>query len=123
MRSRTFHSKYLSQLFFETLNGNQRRTIFSITNLRVPYLNGGLFDNDAPEMKRIDFPSEYFHNLLEFLSSIILRLMKTVHDHEVGIDPEMLGHILKIFRTNKNKVRLHFPKKLCSICVRKFNAV
>ncbi|MEK7264101.1 MAG: N-6 DNA methylase [Bacteroidota bacterium] len=110
-----FHSKCLSQLFFETLNNNQRENhIFPITNTRVPYLNGGLFDNDAPETKRIDFPSEYFHNLLEFFEQYNFTIDEnSPDDHEVGIDPEMLGHIFEnLLEDNKDKGAFYTPKEI-----------
>jgi adenine-specific DNA-methyltransferase len=72
-----FHSKYLKELFYNTLNNADRENfVFLIDdktpfkdniNRSVPYLNGGLFDDDLPKANKIDFPEKMFQNLFEFL--------------------------------------------------------
>lgn len=110
-----FHSKCLIELFFDTLNNNKRKNnIFHITNSRVPYLNGGLFDDTHPECSKIDFPKKLFENLFDFFSQYNFTIDESSPDeHEVGIDPEMLGHIFEnLLEDNKDKGAFYTPKEI-----------
>ncbi len=110
-----FHSECLTELFFDTLNNHKRKNnIFSLTNTRVPYLNGGLFDNSHSEYNDIDFPKELFENLFDFFSQYNFTIDESSPDeHEVGIDPEMLGHIFEnLLEDNKDKGAFYTPKEI-----------
>lgn len=115
-----FHSKCLTQLFFDTLNnGDRKNQVFSceglegnLNNSKIPYLNGGLFDTGNTISKKIDFPVEYFENLLDFFGQYNFTIDENdPNDHEVGIDPEMLGHIFEnLLEDNKDKGAFYTPK-------------
>ena len=119
-----FHSHYLSELFFNTLNDEDRRDyLFLIDNetpfadgkeVCVPYLNGGLFDDEFPKEKQIDFPVAYFKNLFEFFDAYNFTIDEnSPEDHDVGIDPEMLGHIFEnLLEDNKDKGAYYTPKEV-----------
>ncbi|BAV07385.1 Type II restriction/modification system, DNA methylase subunit YeeA [Filimonas lacunae] len=110
-----FYSKCLSKLFFNTLNQPDRpNNIFPITNSRVPYLNGGLFDNDQPNTDHIDFPAVYFKDLLEFFEQYNFTIDENSPDEqEIGIDPEMLGHIFEnLLEENREKGAFYTPKEI-----------
>tara|TARA_R110002050_G_scaffold281085_2_gene428330 strand:- start:6461 stop:9958 length:3498 start_codon:yes stop_codon:yes gene_type:complete len=114
-----FHSQCLSVLFYDTLNKKRDNDIFScdsldgkLNNSKVPYLNGGLFDSDELESKQIDFPSEFFEGLFDFFGQYNFTIDENdPNDHEVGIDPEMLGHIFEnLLEDNKDKGAFYTPK-------------
>lgn len=119
-----FHSNYLSELFFNTLNNEERKDfLFQIDNATpfadgknvcVPYLNGGLFDDDFPKGKKIDFPVHYFKNLFDFFDAYNFTIDEnSPEDHDVGIDPEMLGHIFEnLLEDNKDKGAYYTPKEV-----------
>lgn len=119
-----FHSKYLSELFYNTLNNEYRENfVFLIDgkspfkdskNVSVPYLNGGLFDDDFPKGNKIDFPKHIFVNLFEFLEQYNFTIDEnSPEDHEVGIDPEMLGHIFEnLLEDNRDKGAYYTPKEV-----------
>lgn len=117
-----FHSQCLTKLFFNTLNTRRPNDIFEIKGLsgklngsRVPYLNGGLFDADKPEeVLTIDFPEKYFAELLEFFEQYNFTIDEnSPDDHEVGIDPEMLGHIFEnLLEENREKGAFYTPKEV-----------
>ena len=111
---RNFHSKCLTELFFETLNTKRKNDIFSITRSRVPYLNGGLFDDDLPRAREIDFPIDYFFELLDFFEQYNFTIDENdPDDNEVGIDPEMLGHIFEnLLEENREKGAFYTPKEI-----------
>ena len=109
-----FHSNYLAHLF-DTLNTpNRENDIFDLTNSSVPYLNGGLFEADNDAIRQMDFPSILFENLLNFFGEYNFTIDENdPNDHEVGIDPEMLGHIFEnLLEDNKDKGAFYTPKPI-----------
>lgn len=123
-RKDKFHSKYLSELFYNTLNNEHRpgcvflidgKTPFTDGIKRsVPFLNGGLFDDDFPKGNKIDFPERLFENLFEFFEQYNFTIDEnSPEDHEVGIDPEMLGHIFEnLLEDNRDKGAYYTPKEV-----------
>ena len=112
-----FHSRYLCPLFFEALNLSERPgDIFPLTKSRLPYLNGGLFEEDSGTLRTLDFPPELFGNLLDFFGEYNFTIDENdPDDHEVGIDPEMLGHIFEnLLEDNKDKGAFYTPKAIVS---------
>lgn len=117
-----FHSNCLTYLFFNTLNAKRDNDIFKIdglgndlNNSKVPYLNGGLFETDKEvNAKSIDFPFSYFQDLFEFFGQYNFTIDEnSPEDHEVGIDPEMLGHIFEnLLEENKEKGAFYTPKEI-----------
>jgi TaqI-like C-terminal specificity domain/Eco57I restriction-modification methylase len=109
-----FYSEILVKLFFNTLNMPRERDIFEITGTKVPYLNGGLFDNDAPQTNEFNFPQSYFENLFSFFVEFNFTIDEnSPDDAEIGIDPEMLGHIFEnLLEENKDKGTFYTPKDI-----------
>ena len=117
-----FYSTRLVPLFFEALNRPDRpNAIFNVTGTRVPYLNGGLFeheklpnDHKPLPVERLDFPAVLFEQVLEFFSQYNFTIDENdPDDHEVGIDPEMLGHIFEnLLEDNKDKGAFYTPKAI-----------
>lgn len=114
-----FHSKCLAELFYNTLNKKRNDDLFLCDDLKgvlskskVPYLNGGLFDSDENITRKIDFPASYFLELFELFGQYNFTIDENdPNDHEVGIDPEMLGHIFEnLLEDNKDKGAFYTPK-------------
>ena len=80
----------------------------------IPYLNGGLFEADDVDKQPIDFPYDNFKNLMEFFSQYNFTIDENdPDDSEVGIDPEMLGHIFEnLLEDNKDKGAFYTPKEI-----------
>ena len=117
-----FQSQCLTHLFFETLNTKRPNDTFEVKGLngklngsRVPYLNGGLFEPEKNKATlKIDFPADYFKELLEFFEQYNFTIDEnSPDDHEVGIDPEMLGHIFEnLLEDNRDKGAFYTPKEI-----------
>lgn len=117
-----FHSQCLTKLFFETLNTKRNNDVFEVKGLngklsgsRVPYLNGGLFESEKNKATlEVDFPADYFKELLEFFDQYNFTIDEnSPDDHEVGIDPEMLGHIFEnLLEDNRDKGAFYTPKEI-----------
>jgi adenine-specific DNA-methyltransferase len=130
-----FYSTWLSKLFFETLNKERNNDDFIMPDgkkVKVPFLNGGLFDKEDFDEAILTIPATLFHNpdfedipltgknndnargFLDFLDAFNF----TVHedspdDHTVAVDPEMLGHIFEnLLEDNKDKGAFYTPKEI-----------
>lgn len=138
----TFYPNWLTVLFFETLNKERRNDEFKMPDARlpdgqgkkvkVPFLNGGLFDKDDYDEAILPIPAKLFHHpdfedtllteknkgnargFLDFLDAFNF----TVHedspdDHTVAVDPEILGHIFEnLLEDNKDKGAFYTPKEI-----------
>lgn len=84
------------------------------SKVKVPYLNGGLFERDVLDEIATKFPSEYFENLLEFLHQYNFTIDENdPDDAQVGVDPEMLGRIFEnLLEDNKDKGAYYTPKEI-----------
>ena len=110
-------SDVLEPLFFKTLNEKRNGDIADSKlgeNIKIPYLNGGLFDKDRIDELDIDFPYSYFKELMDFFSQYNFTIDENdPDDSEVGIDPEMLGHIFEnLLEDNKDKGAFYTPKEI-----------
>lgn len=110
-------SDVLKTLFFETLNEPRTDDIADPTlgvNIKIPYLNGGLFDRDDIDKKDVDFPYAYFLELMEFFGMYNFTIDENdPDDAEIGVDPEMLGHIFEnLLEDNKDKGAFYTPKEI-----------
>ena len=110
-------SDVLEVLFFNTLNEKRTNDVADPIlgdNLKIPYLNGGLFDKDELDKKDIDFPYPYFEELMEFFGMYNFTIDENdPDDAEVGVDPEMLGHIFEnLLEDNKDKGAFYTPKEI-----------
>lgn len=82
--------------------------------VKVPYLNGGLFERDTLDEIDTRFPADYFASLLEFLYQYNFTIDENdPNDAEVGVDPEMLGRIFEnLLEDNKDKGAYYTPKEI-----------
>ncbi|MCU0417790.1 MAG: N-6 DNA methylase [Cytophagaceae bacterium] len=131
----TFYPNWLTVLFFETLNKERSNDDFQMPDgkkVKVPFLNGGLFDKEDYDEAVLSLPAKLFHHtdfedtllteknrdnargFLDFLDAFNF----TVHedspdDHTVAVDPEMLGHIFEnLLEDNKDKGAFYTPKEI-----------
>lgn len=110
-------SDVLEPLFFNTLNERRTNDLADSRlgdNIKIPYLNGGLFDKDDLDKKDIDFPYDYFKELMDFFAMYNFTIDENdPEDSEIGIDPEMLGHIFEnLLEDNKDKGAFYTPKEI-----------
>ena len=117
-----FLEQALEPLFFNTLNNNRGeeaiapKVICDIygSKIRIPYLNGGLFEEDELDTKQVKFKKEHFEELLEFFNQYNFTIDETdPDDQEIGVDPEMLGKIFEnLLEDNKDKGSFYTPKEI-----------
>lgn len=109
---------------FNDLNTERESNLsqLSIFNyqLKVPYLNGGLFERDATDETEFPLPAKYMQSLLDFFASYNFTIDENdPDDAEVGVDPEMLGRIFEnLLEDNKDKGAFYTPKEIVSYMCR-----
>ena len=82
--------------------------------VRIPYLNGGLFERNEDDRIPSRFPQKLFSDLLEFFSEYNFTVDENdPDDAQVGIDPEMLSRIFEnLLEDNKDKGAYYTPKEV-----------
>ena len=121
----SFLDDVLEILFFYVLNtkpedriSEARKVHKDVTILpgwdKIPFLNGGLFEQDDIDPKKCTFPAEYFREFFNFLNSYNFTIDENdQEDAEIGIDPEMLGRIFEnLLEDNKDKGAFYTPKEI-----------
>ena len=83
-------------------------------DIRVPYLNGGLFEPDAADAVDFPLPAKYMKSMLDFFASYNFTIDENdPDDAEMGVDPEMLGRIFEnLLEDNKDKGAFYTPKEI-----------
>lgn len=82
--------------------------------VKVPYLNGGLFERDELDQIPTQFPREFFKDLFVFFDQYNFTIDENdPNDAQVGVDPEMLGRIFEnLLEDNKDKGAFYTPKEI-----------
>ena len=88
--------------------------------LKIPYLNGGLFEREATDETEFPLPAKYMQSLLDFFASYNFTIDENdPDDAEVGVDPEMLGRIFEnLLEDNKDKGAFYTPKEIVTYMCR-----
>lgn len=112
-----FYPVWLSKLFFDTLNEKRIEDNFTMPDgsvVKIPYLNGGLFEKDSDKANFITFEPELFASLFDFFDQYNFTVYEdSPDDHTVAVDPEMLGHIFEnLLEDNKDKGAFYTPKQI-----------
>ena len=113
----TFVDDVLEPLFND-INTKRIGDIASSPNvgvgIKIPYLNGGLFEKDEYDKTRFLLPAEFMKKLLDFFASYNFTIDENdPDDAEIGVDPEMLGRIFEnLLEDNKDKGAFYTPKEI-----------
>lgn len=108
----------LEPLFFGVLNTRPAHRSADVAYLpdsdKIPYLNGGLFQQDEIDERTCTIPADYFKRLFDFFDQYNFTIDENdPEDAEVGIDPEMLGRIFEnLLEDNKDKGAFYTPKEI-----------
>ena len=110
---------------FRDINTNREASGYLVTNpnvgkdIKVPYLNGGLFEED--ELDKVHFPlgedskgKGLINEMINFFAEYYFTVDEnTPDDVEIGVDPEMLGRIFEnLLEDNKDKGAFYTPKEI-----------
>ena len=127
-----FVHEVLEHLFFHALNTDRKadndlyNTRVFGEQVRVPYLNGGLFEEDDADRcfkacTDARFPTELFRDLFAFFEQYNFTIDENdPDDAQVGVDPEMLGRIFEsLLEDNKEKGAFYTPKEIVQYMCRR----
>jgi len=90
--NRNFYQNVLDPLFFDILN--RKRPNNDSPFGKIPFLNGGLFEQDYSDL--IYIPDETIEKILNFLNSYNFTISEELPlEVEVAVNPEMLGRIFE----------------------------
>ncbi|MBL7829466.1 MAG: N-6 DNA methylase [Saprospiraceae bacterium] len=112
-----FYANWLSKLFFDALNNDRPNDDFTMPDgevVKIPYLNGGLFEKESAKYDFLTFPADLFTNLFAFFDQYNFTIFEdSPEEHTVAVDPEMLGHIFEnLLEDNKDKGAFYTPKEI-----------
>lgn len=112
-----FYQNFLSVLFFDTLNTKRPNDLIELVAgkpCRIPYLNGGLFEEENKNHRNLIFNPNLFENLFNFFDQYNFTIYEDdPNDHTVAVDPEMLGHLFEnLLEDNKDKGAYYTPKEI-----------
>ncbi|MDE7347702.1 MAG: N-6 DNA methylase [Muribaculaceae bacterium] len=113
-----FLDSVLEPLFFGVLNTRHEHRLADNASLpdsdKIPYLNGGLFQQDEIDERTCVLPADLFKRLFDFFDQYNFTIDENdPEDAEVGIDPEMLGRIFEnLLEDNKDKGAFYTPKEI-----------
>lgn len=112
-----FYPVWLSKLFFDTLNEKREEDNFTMPDgsvVKIPYLNGGLFEKDSDKTDFITFEPDLFAILFDFFDQYNFTVYEdSPDDHTVAVDPEMLGHIFEnLLEDNPKTGTFYTPKQI-----------
>ena len=125
-----FVDKVLEPLFKALNTPRENDLIQSVAvnlgkQIKVPYLNGGLFEISDSDKTRFKIPSKFFWNkdereaekkpgILRLFSNFNFTIDENAPDNvEIGVDPEMLSRIFEnLLEDNKEKGAFYTPKEI-----------
>ncbi|WP_334084747.1 Eco57I restriction-modification methylase domain-containing protein [Helicobacter typhlonius] len=118
-----FYTKYLCPLFFETLNTQRENDYSPHFDCKIPFLNGGLFeeykDKQGKGIER-DFvltqslENTDFEAIFDVFENYNFTIEESTPDNqEIGIDPEMLGKVFEnLIDYNKSSGAFYTPREI-----------
>ena len=83
-------------------------------DIKIPFLNGGLFQLDAEDCSNIRLPQPLLCDVLDFFERYNFTIDENdPKDAQIGVDPEMLGRVFEnLLEDNKDKGAFYTPKEI-----------
>lgn len=105
------------EVLFNDINTKRDNDIASNllgANIKVPYLNGGLFELDKADALPFRLNQDILDKMFSFFGNYNFTIDENdPDDAEIGVDPEMLGRIFEnLLEDNKDKGAFYTPKEI-----------
>lgn len=111
----SFYKGFLKVLFHGGLNApsKKRQAEFEMTYGRIPYLNGGMFDEHQIERdyKNIDIKDEAFEALFDFFDKWNWHLDTRISASGKDINPDVLGYIFEQYINDRAQMGAYYTKE------------
>ena len=111
---KSFYQSFLVQLFQGGLNNPSHDTAeFKARFGRIPYLNGGMFDQHQIEKQYadIDIADEAFENLFDFFDKYKWHLDTRIEASGKDINPDVLGYIFEQYINDRAQMGAYYTKE------------
>lgn len=109
----SFYRGFLAQLFHGGLNNPRHSREFENTYGRIPYLNGGMFDEHTLEQQydNIDIADEAFESLFAFFDQWHWHLDDRHTATGKDINPDVLGYIFEQYINDRAAMGAYYTKE------------
>lgn len=109
----TFYRGFLAQLFHDGLNAPRHSAEFEQTYGRIPYLNGGMFDEHQieKEYSELDIADEAFIRLFDFFDKWHWHLDTRITASGKDINPDVLGYIFEQYINDRAQMGAYYTKE------------
>ena len=109
----TFYKGFLSDLFHDGLNAPRHDAAFERKYGRIPYLNGGMFDEHQLERDYadIDICDEAFIRLFNFFDTWRWHLDTRITASGKDINPDVLGYIFEQYINDRAQMGAYYTKE------------
>lgn len=109
----SFYKGFLCSLFHDGLNSPRHQKDFSEKYGRIPYLNGGMFDEHQleQEYKDIDIKDEAFERLFSFFDKWNWHLDTRLTASGKDINPDVLGYIFEQYINDRAQMGAYYTKE------------
>lgn len=110
---KTFYRGFLSELFHDGLNSPQHNDAFENKYGRIPYLNGGMFEEHQLERDYadIDICDEAFARLFKFFDTWRWHLDTRITASGKDINPDVLGYIFEQYINDRAQMGAYYTKE------------
>lgn len=109
----TFYRGFLSGLFHDGLNSPRHGDDFEDVYGRIPYLNGGMFDDHQIERDYadLDIADEAFERLFNFFDTWRWHLDTRITASGKDINPDVLGYIFEQYINDRAQMGAYYTKE------------
>lgn len=109
----TFYKGFLCALFHDGLNSPRHSEGFEQKYGRIPYLNGGMFDDHQLERENtgIDIADEAFERLFDFFDKWEWHLDTRLTASGKDINPDVLGYIFEQYINDRAAMGAYYTKE------------
>ncbi len=109
----SFYRGFLINLFHDGLNAPRHEQEFVRTYGRIPYLNGGMFDEHELEKRygNIDIKDEAFESLFAFFDQWRWHLDDRLTASGKDINPDVLGYIFEQYINDRAQMGAYYTKE------------
>lgn len=110
---KTFYRGFLSELFHGGLNSPKHSDEFENVYGRIPYLNGGMFEEHQleREYKDIDISDDAFVRLFKFFDTWRWHLDTRITASGKDINPDVLGYIFEQYINDRVQMGAYYTKE------------
>jgi|WetSurMetagenome_2_1015567.scaffolds.fasta_scaffold02960_3 hypothetical protein len=109
----TFYKGFLCRLFHGGLNSPKHSDDFEDVYGRIPYLNGGMFDEHQLEKQyaEVDISDEAFDRLFDFFDKWRWHLDTRITASGKDINPDVLGYIFEQYINDRAQMGAYYTKE------------